>query len=164
MTQQDRSQKPKRPQDPNQRPAYPQQGKQQNYPSQYPQQDNQQAYPPQYPNQGNYPPPPPTSYHQAPQQVEVVHRQKNNPILAVFYVLLWPFAKIFEFLRYIIKIILEEMLRGVIRFIFGLIFLAVFFVLLAAFFVYVVAFFQVNYSFADAFPRMIDIIKGLLPF
>ena len=152
MSQQNRPQQPNQPQPPNQ----------------YPQQGNQQGYPPQYPSQQNYsPPPPPTNYQQAPptpQMVEVVHRQKSNPVLKVVYILFWPFAKIFEFIAYIIRIILEEMLRGVIRFIFGLIFLALFFVMLGAFFVYIVAFFQVGFDFSAAFPRTIEIITGLLPF
>lgn len=151
MSQQNRPQQPNQPQPPNQ----------------YPQQGNQQGYPPQNPNQQNHPPSSPTSYQQSPptpQMVEVVHRQQKNPILQVIYILLWPFAKIFEFIAYIIRIILEEMLRGVIRFIFGLIFLALFFVMLAAFFVYIVAFFQVGFDFSAAFPRTIEIITGLLPF
>jgi hypothetical protein len=151
MSQENRPQQPNRP---------PQEPNQQGYP---PQQLNQQDYLPQ-----NYPIPPqsPTQYpHQAPvQQVLVTHKQHRNPVLSVLFVLMWPFARVFELARHIIGIIIEEMLRGVIRFIFGLIFIAVFFAMLAVFFVYLVAFVQVGFNFADAFPRMIEIITGLLPF
>jgi hypothetical protein len=154
MSQQNRPQRPRRPaQAPNQ----------QSYPPQAP---NQQGYPPQTPNQQGYPPLPPTQHQQPPlppQQVNIVHSQKTNPILIVLSIIAWPFAKTFELARHIIGIIIEEMLRGVIRFVFGIIFLVVFFAMLAAFFVYIVAFVQVGFSFSEAFPRMIEIITGLLP-
>jgi hypothetical protein len=98
-----------------------------------------------------------------PQQVEVVHIHKTDKPLTFASAILWPFAKIFESIRYILKIILEEMLRGAIRFIFGIIFIVLFFAALALFFIFVIAYMETG-NFNDTLPRAIEIVLNIFKY
>lgn len=149
---------PKRPvqqgqSDPYQRP--PQQGQgypppqghippqRQGYPSQA-----QPSYPPQA--QPSYPPPPP------PVQVLEV-RHKSNWFLNFLKMLAFPFVKFFGFIAHLISIVIQEMLRSVVRFIMGLILLGIFLTLIG---IYGFALMDSNFDFLQAMSLSLERIMA----
>lgn len=86
-------------------------------------------------------------------------RQRPNYILAGFKVLLYPFVKIVQMIGRLLTIILEEMVRSVVRFVLGVLVIGMF---IGGIVLYGYALIQTNFDFVGAFPEMLTILRAFL--
>jgi|GEM_PF-4149348 len=141
-----------------------------------PQPDNQPQHPQQpYPQQGQQtpysrpmPPPAPAPDYQQPypqqqpSQPETVYiEKKSNPIMMVLKVIAYPFIKLLQLIGNVFAIILQELVRSVVSFIFGVTLLIVFVALVAG---YGYALYLTNFDFEAALPEMFRIFGSLIGF
>ena len=94
------------------------------------------------------------------ERIVVQQEKRTNPLLTLLKIVTWPFAKVISGILWLIGLVVQEMVRSVVRFILGLIFFAALIAITTA---YIYALIETNYDFVAAITVMFEVLLQFLP-